>query len=81
MALLAGMGFLAVFAGAANTPLACAVMGVELFGVGPAVYIAIACVIAYLFSGHSGIYQSQVIGSPKGQYFAAHKGKRLSDLN
>lgn len=81
MALLAGMGFLAVFAGAANTPLACAVMGLELFGVGPAVYIAIACVIAYLFSGHSGIYQSQVIGSPKGQHFAEHKGKRLSDLN
>ncbi len=80
MALLTGMGFLAVFAGAANTPLACAVMGIELFGLGPAAYIAIACVIAYLFSGHSGIYQSQVIGSPKGLHFAEHKGKRLSDL-
>ncbi|MBI3564308.1 MAG: chloride channel protein [Elusimicrobia bacterium] len=30
--LFAALGFVAVFAGAANTPLACTVMGVELFG-------------------------------------------------
>lgn len=80
MALLAGMGFLAVFAGAANTPLACAVMGIELFGAAPAVYIAIACVVSYLFSGHSGIYRSQLIGSPKSAHVAHHKGKRLNEL-
>lgn len=80
VSLLAGMGFLAVFAGAANTPLACAVMGVELFGSGPAVYIAIACVVAYLFSGHSGIYRSQIIGSPKAALFMHHKGKRLNEI-
>ncbi|MBC6111821.1 voltage-gated chloride channel family protein [Pedobacter fastidiosus] len=63
--LLAGMGFVAVFAGAANTPLACIFMGVELFGVSSGIYIAVACVTAYLFSGHTGIYRSQSIGSPK----------------
>ncbi|WP_025143413.1 voltage-gated chloride channel family protein [Pedobacter jeongneungensis] len=63
--LLAGMGFVAVFAGAANTPLACIFMGVELFGTASGVYIALACVTAYLFSGHTGIYRSQTIGAPK----------------
>ncbi len=61
-ALLAGLGFVAVFAGAANTPLASTIMAIELFGpqIGP--YAALACVVAYLFSGHSGIYRSQRVG-------------------
>lgn len=63
--LFAGLGFVAVFAGATNTPLACTLMGIELFGSGHAIYLAIACFIAYLFSGHSGIYLSQRIGTPK----------------
>lgn len=57
--LLASMGFVAVFAGAANTPLACTLMALELFGTTPAVFAAIACVASYLFSGHSGIYHAQ----------------------
>lgn len=57
--LLASMGFVAVFAGAANTPLACTLMALELFGTTPAVFAAIACVTSYLFSGHSGIYHAQ----------------------
>lgn len=65
LALLAGMGFVAVFAGATNTPLASTLMGIELFGSEAGVYLALACVVAYLFSGHNGIYASQVIGSRK----------------
>jgi H+/Cl- antiporter ClcA len=60
-AMLAGIGFVAVFAGASNTPLASTIMAIELFGpqIGP--YAALACVMAYLFSGHSGIYRAQKI--------------------
>ncbi len=65
--LFAGLGFIAVFAGATNTPLACTVMGIELFGGQNTVYFATACFIAYLFSGHSGIYLSQRLGIPKRQ--------------
>lgn len=65
VALFAALGFIAVFAGASNTPLACTVMGVELFGAHYAVYFAVACFVAYLFSGHSGIYLSQRLGVPK----------------
>jgi len=60
--LLAGLGFVAVFAAAANTPLACTIMAVELFGVGVGpnvVYFAVVCFTAYFFAGHSGIYRSQ----------------------
>ena len=60
--LLAGMGFVAVFSGAANTPIACIFMGIELFGTESAIYVALACITAYLFSGRAGIYQSQAIG-------------------
>jgi H+/Cl- antiporter ClcA len=55
----AAMGMVAVFAGAANTPIACIVMGVELFGSGAIVPIAIACVGSYVFSAEHGIYSSQ----------------------
>ncbi len=63
--LFAGLGFVAVFAGAANTPLACTVMGLELFGAHYGVYFAIACFVAYHFSGHTGIYLSQRVGEAK----------------
>lgn len=63
--LFAGLGFVAVFAGATNTPLACMIMGIELFGSQHAVYIAVACFLAYLCSGHSSIYLSQRLGTPK----------------
>ena len=63
--LFAGLGFIAVFAGAANTPLACTLMGIELFGSQYTLYFTIACFLSYLLSGHSGIYLSQRIGTPK----------------
>jgi len=59
MALLAGMGFVAVFSGATNTPIACTLMGIELFGSESGTYMAIACVVAFMVSGHAGIYSSQ----------------------
>lgn len=78
--LFAALGFLAVFAGATNTPLACMMMGIELFGSEYAVYFATACSLAYLFSGHTGIYLSQRIGTPKGDSPDWLGGETLRDL-
>lgn len=78
--LMAGMGFVAVFAGATNTPLACMLMGMELFGAQCGVYMAIACVVAYLLSGHSSIYGGQVIGEPKNSRFLDDAEKRVGEL-
>ncbi|MDO8040487.1 voltage-gated chloride channel family protein [Janthinobacterium sp. SUN137] len=63
--LLAAIGFVAVFAGAANTPIASTLMAMELFGAEIGIYAAIACVVAYLFSGHAGIYRAQRGGHAK----------------
>jgi len=59
LGLFAALGFVAVFAGATNTPLACLIMGVELFGPANVLYLAVACYIAFYVSGHTGIYSSQ----------------------
>jgi H+/Cl- antiporter ClcA len=63
--LLAAMGFVAVFAGAANTPIASSLMALELFGPEAGAFAAIACVTSYLFSGHTGIYHAQRLGVAK----------------
>jgi H+/Cl- antiporter ClcA len=81
MGLLAGMGFVAVFAGATNTPIACTIMGIELFGIESGIFIALACTTSYLFSGHSGIYSAQIIGSPKHVFYNNEKGLTLTDVD
>lgn len=64
-ALLAAVGFVAVFAGAANTPIASTLMAIELFGAEIGIYAAIGCFVAYQFSGQDGIYRAQVVAQPK----------------
>ena len=78
--LLAGMGFVAVFAGAANTPVASTLMAVELFGAEAGAYAAIACVISYLFSGHSSIYQAQRVGKSKHLSMNVDEGMSLAAI-
>jgi H+/Cl- antiporter ClcA len=63
--LLAGMGFVAVFAGAAKTPVACIVMALELFGYSCGIYVAIACIVAYFISGKHSIYNAPENRSPQ----------------
>ena len=59
--LAAGIGFAALFAAAANTPLALTVMAVELLGAGVLPHVAIVATLAYLLTGHRGIYPAQRI--------------------
>ncbi|MGN6260595.1 MAG: voltage-gated chloride channel family protein [Ralstonia sp.] len=73
--LLAGLGFVAVFAGAANTPIASTLMAMELFGPEVGTFAGIACVVSYLFSGHTGIYHAQRIGHAKRPAEAAPAGQ------
>lgn len=80
IALLAGMGFVAVFSGATHTPIACTVMGMELFGVDTGFYIGFACLIAYFFSGSVGIYKSQIVGGPKAILYQSIREKGLKYL-
>ncbi|CAN5907241.1 voltage-gated chloride channel family protein [soil metagenome] len=62
----ATVGFVALFAGAANVPLAGTALGVELFGLGAALPVAVACATAHLCSGNRGIYGAQRVTASGG---------------
>lgn len=78
--LMAAMGFVAVFAGATNTPLACTLMAIELFGAEGASYFALACVTAYLSSGSSGIYNKQLGRNDKISAILDQNAAKAQDL-
>ena len=80
IALLAGMGFVAVFSGATHTPIACTVMGMELFGLESGLFIGIACLVAYFSSGSIGIYHSQIVKGAKYHLYQRFKRKDLEDF-
>jgi H+/Cl- antiporter ClcA len=65
IALVAALGYVAVFAGAANVPLTCTLIAVELFGGHVAVPAAVACVVAYVFSTNGSIYSTQRLRVPR----------------
>lgn len=60
---LAALGYAAVFAGAANTPLACSVMAAEIFGFQVLPYALLTCLTSYLVSARHGIYRGQKLES------------------
>ena len=78
MALLAGMGLVAIFAGASNTPFASIILGIELFGIESIFFICIACLFSYLCSGGTGIYTSQIKGGPKFLIYDWIRSKRTA---
>ncbi len=77
---LAGLGFIGVFSGATNTPIACFVMGIELFGSQAAVYFFMICLISFMCSGNSGIYSAQQVAVKKGILFLPIV-KRMKEKN
>ncbi len=78
MALLAGMGIVAVFSGATNCAIASIVLGLELFGMQAGVYVGLASVAAYFTSGPNGIYSAQLKTGAK--YAAYNCFKKIAKL-
>jgi H+/Cl- antiporter ClcA len=70
----AAVGMAALFAAAANTPLALSIMAVELVGASVLPHVAIVATVAYLLTGHRGIYPAQRIARLK------HGGPLLARL-
>lgn len=54
---LVGVGMMAVFGAAAGAPIACVVMGIELFGTSAAPALIVGCLIANAVSGRRHIYE------------------------
>jgi H+/Cl- antiporter ClcA len=78
MALLAGMGFVAVFAGATHCVVASIIMGIELFGIQAGIYVGLASLVAYFASGMNGIYSAKLkIGAKYDLYNYILKTRKL----
>ena len=78
-ATFAAIGMVSLLAGAANTPIAASIMGLELFGPEVASYAAISCVLSFLMTGHRSIYPSQILSTKKTSSIEVELGDEMSN--
>lgn len=78
-AIFAAIGMVSLLAGAANTPIAASIMGLELFGPEVASYAAISCVLSFLMTGHRSIYPSQILSIKKASSVDVELGDEMSN--
>lgn len=57
----AAIGFVALFCGVVNCPVASIMLALEVFGAESILVFAIACGVSYMMSGYYGLYSSQKI--------------------
>lgn len=57
----AAIGFVALFCGVVNCPVASIILSIEIFGADGLIFFAIACAVSYLMSGSFGLYKKQKI--------------------
>ncbi|MGH7523417.1 MAG: chloride channel protein, partial [Gemmatimonadales bacterium] len=79
--LLPAFGFVALMAAAANTPIAAAVMAIELLPEPVGVYAALAAATAFLMVGHRSVYASQKLGISKSAGLEFELDRPIGDLN
>ena len=77
---LAALGLIGVFSGASNAPIACFILGVEMFGSEGLLFFFVSAIISYIFSGHHGIYTSQLVATAKSKLLNEDIGKKLGNL-
>ncbi|MBR5236683.1 MAG: chloride channel protein [Clostridia bacterium] len=57
----AAIGFVCLFCGVVNCPIASFILSIEVFGANGILLFALACAISYVMSGYTGLYTSQKI--------------------
>jgi len=80
-AFLGAVGLVALLAAAANTPIAAAVMAMELLPGPEGVYAALAASTAFLMVGHRSVYASQKIGLSKSAGLDLDLGGPIGEVN
>jgi H+/Cl- antiporter ClcA len=78
---LGAVGLVALLAAAANTPIAAAVMAMELLPGPEGVYAALAASTAFLMVGHRSVYASQKIGLSKSAGLDVELGGPIGDVS
>ena len=75
-ALGAAIGFVALFCGVVNCPLASLILSVEVFGGEGILFFALSCGISYMLSGYTGLYSSQrIVYSKTSNEYVNHEVK------
>lgn len=64
----AAIGFVALFCGVTNCPVASLFLAIEVFGSDWIMIFAMICIISYIMSGYTGLYKSQKIMYSKTEY-------------
>lgn len=77
---LAAIGLITVFSGAANAPISCFLLGIEMFEGKGIIFFFVASMVSYLFSGHHGIYPSQKLFEPKSRMLNLAPGETLATI-
>ena len=80
-AMVAAVGMVAVLGAAANTPIAAAVMAMEVLPTSEGVYAALATVTAFLIVGHRSVYASQKLGLSKSAGLDIDLGGPIGDVD
>jgi Voltage gated chloride channel len=80
-AFLGAAGLVAMLAAAANTPIAAAVMAMELLPGPEGVYASLAAATAFLMVGHRSVYASQKIGLSKSAGLDLDLGGAIGDVS
>lgn len=70
----AAIGFVALFCGVVNCPIASTILALEVFGAEPILIMATVCGVSYMMSGYFGLYKSQKIAYSK-------LNEKLIDIN
>jgi H+/Cl- antiporter ClcA len=77
----AAMGMIGLIAGAANTPIAATIMGIEMFGPGFSVFAAAVSITSFLLAGHRSIYSSQILCTRKAANLQIETNVSIQDLH
>jgi H+/Cl- antiporter ClcA len=78
---LGAVGLVAMLAAAANTPIAAAVMAMELLPGPEGVYAALAASTAFLMVGHRSVYASQKLGLSKSAGLDVELGGAIGEVS
>jgi len=80
MSFLAALGLIATFSGGANTPIAAFLLAMEMFHGKGVEFFFVACLVSYIFSGHHGLWPSQMIYEPKSRLYSVANEETIENI-
>lgn len=79
-AVFAALGMVGVLAGCTNTPVACSILAIEMFGPEIGLYAAMVSMISFIMTGHRSVYPSQILSIKKSESLMVELGQTIEEL-